>query len=351
MDSINVAVKDNFIKDIEVLKKNLFKNYWHIEKMVLNKLNKEGSEYFIQNNYYDILGKFDSTLEVYCQICEKIDTDIPLLTSYLHLNDIKNVKKQYEKYKQSGSKIAYIYKDFYKYMDSGKCLESKYISIKYDKRVEQFANVVFEHVNDIETFINHEWKYLLPPKIRVIFLYSDGPWPYNPNLNETYMAVKSVPISNSKEVAGSIVHETFHLVNTHLLEQKCNFNIEMGLNSFKFLDEGYAELIQSKFMNRQNENREDIDEYSKNILLTDLFDINELKTKWVELFSNQDVHIYKLACSFAYFLEDKYGKEKHKGLFLPTEEITENSWLEYVEHYFDQSLDRLIDEWRKKIIQ
>lgn len=344
-----VEGKDSFLNDIEKLKKDLFKNYWQLEKIVVLKLEKEGSEYFIKNSCYDILGKFDSTLEVYCQICEKLNADAPLLTSYLHLNDIQNVKKQYELMKNG--EIAFIYKEFHKYKNSGKTLESRYLSIKFDKRVEEFANAVFTHVNDIEEFITQEWKGLLPPKIRAMLLYSDGPMPYNPNLNETYMPVKSIPISSSKDVAGLIVHETFHLVNTCLLEQKCKFDIDWGMNSFKFLDEGYAQLIESKFMNKQNINREGMDEYSKNIVLANAFDFKELKTKWIELFSNPDVHIYNLAYSFAYFLEDKYGEEKHKALFLPTANIPEYSWLEYVENYFSLSIDDLIEEWKHQIIQ
>ncbi|MGL1891253.1 MAG: hypothetical protein OCD02_06465 [Spirochaetaceae bacterium] len=340
--------KDGFLIDIEELEKNFFKNYWEIEKLVVNKLDTEGSEYFITNNCYYILGKFDSTLEVYCQICEQVDTDAPLLTSYFHLNDIKNVEKQYRKYEESGSEIAYIYKEFYKYKDSENTLESKYISIKFDERASEFANAVFTHVINIEEFITQEWKGLLPPKIRAIFLYSDGPIPYNANLNETYMPVKSIPLSSVKQFAAYIVHETFHLVNTCLLEQKCKFNIEMGMNSFKFLDEGYAQLIESRFMNTLNENREEIDKYSKNIVLDNSFDFYELKTKWIELLS---VHTNNLAYSFAYFLDDKYGREKHKALFLPKKVIHEDSWLEYVENYFGLSIDNLIDEWKQQIIQ
>jgi len=288
---------------------------------------------------------------VYCQICEKLTeyNRANLLTSYLHLNDTENVKKQYELMRND--KNAFVYKEFYKYKDSGKTLESKYISIKFDERVEEFANAVFTHINDIEEFITKEWKGLLPPKIRVMLLYSDGPGPYNSNLNETYLPVKSRPISSSIDEAGGIVHETFHLVNINLLGQKCIFNIDWGMNSFKFLDEGYAQLIESKFMNTYSKNRELMDGYSIQIVFANSFDFKELKTKWTELFSSPDVKIYYLAYSFAYFLEDKYGVEKHKALFLPTENILEDSWLAYVENYFGLSMDDLIEEWKQKLIQ
>jgi len=346
-----VQKKDAYLKKIEDLNKDFFKNYEEIEKVVLSKLEKEGSEYFIKNNCYDILGKYESTLELYCQICEKLNFDNTggLLTSYLHLNDTGNVKKQYEL--MQNDENAFIYKEFHKYQDAGIVLESKYISIKYDKRVKAFANAVFTHVNDIETFITQEWNGLLPPKIRVILLYSDGPGPYNPNLNETFLAVKSRPISSSLEVAGHIVHETFHLVNINLLGQKCKFDIDNAMNSFKFLDEGSAQLIESKFMNTFNEYRIEADDYSKKIVISNSFDFKDLKTKWFELFSSPDVHIYNLAYSFAYFLEEKYGEEKYKTLFLPTTKISEDNWLEYVENYFGLSVDELIEEWKQKLKQ
>ena len=346
-----VKTKDPYLKAIEKLNEDFFRNYSKMETLILSKLEKEGSEYFIKNNCYDILGKFESTLEVYCQICEKLNIDNTggLLTSYLHLNDIENVKKQYDL--MQNDQNAFIYKEFHKYKDSGKVLESKYISIKYDKRVEEFANAVFTHVNDIEGFITQEWKGLLPPKIRVILLYSDGPGPYNINLNETYLPVKSRSINSSLEVAGNIVHETFHLVNTNLLEQKCKFETGMEINSFKFLDEGYAQLIESKFMNKFNENKRGIDEYSKKIVLANSFDFKELKTKWSDIFSSPDVYIYNLAYSFAYFLEEKYGEDKYKALFLPTTNTSEDSWLEYVENYFGSSIDDLMVEWKQKLKQ
>ncbi|MBI9066974.1 MAG: hypothetical protein JEZ09_06755 [Salinivirgaceae bacterium] len=347
----NGVEKEDYLKTIEELNKDFFKNYWEIEKIIVSKLEKEGSEYFIENNCYEILGKFESTLEVYCQICEKLNIDNKggLLTSYLHLNDIENVKKQYEL--MQTDEIAFVYKEFYKYEDSGKLLESKYISIKFDKRVEEFANAVFTHINAIEEFIIQEWEGLLPPKTRVMLLYCDGPGPYNSNLNETYLPIKSRSISSSKKEAGGIVHEIFHLVNIQLLGQKCKFDIDWGMNSFKFLDEGYAQLIESKFMNTFNENREGVDEYSKKIVIANSFDFKELKTKWGELFSSSDVKIYYLAYSFACFLEDKYGEEKHKALFLPVANIPENSWLEYVESYFGLTVDDLIEEWKQKLIQ
>lgn len=343
--------KDDFLETIEELQKDNFKNYWEIEKIIVRKLEKDGSEYFIENDCFEILGKYESTLKAYCQICEiqREINRVNLLTSYLHLNDTENVKKQYEL--MQNDKNAFIYKEFHKYKDSGKKLERKYISIRFDGKVEEFANAVFSYADEIEDFITKEWEGLLPPKTRVMLLYCDGPGPYNSNLNETYLPVKSRPISSSKKEAGAIVHETFHLVNINSLEQKSKFDIDWGMNSFKFLDEGYAQLIESKFLNTYIENRKMVDDYSRQILLTTSFDFKELKTKWKELFSSPDVQIYYLAYSFAYFLEDKYGTEKHKALFLPTENIIEVSWLAYVENYFGLSMDDLIEEWKQKLIQ
>ncbi len=343
--------QDTYFKNIEELKKDFFKNYYKIEKIITDKLEKESSAFFIVNNCYEILGKYESTLEAYCKICEtqKEVNRVTLLTSYLHLNDTENVKKQYEL--MQNDKNAFVYKEFHKYKDSGKTLESKYVSIKFDERVEEFAYAVFTYINDVEEFITQEWEGLLPPKISVMFLYSDGPGPYNSNLNETYLPVKSRPISSSRKEAGGIVHETFHLVNINLLQQKCKFDIEWGMNSFKFLDEGYAYLIENKFLKTNIENRKKVDDYSRQILLTTSFDFKELKTNWKELFSSPDVITHHFANSFAYFLEDKYGEEKHKALFFPTKNVVQENWLAYVENYFDSSLDNLIDEWKQSLLQ
>lgn len=341
--------KDNYLKTIEELENDFFKNYWEIENLILEKLEMEGSSFFIENNCYDILGKFESTLPIYCEISEKLNTEnhVDLLTSYLHLNDTANVRKHYNLIKDYPN--AFIYKEFSNYHDSGVILEGKHISIKYDKRVEAFANAVFEHVNVIEDSMNQEWNGLLPPKIRVILLYSDGPGPYNINLNETYLSVKSRPISSSIDVAGHIFHETFHLVNSNLFNKNSGFEIGMDISSFKFLDEGYAQLVESKFKNTHNSNRSFVDRYSKNLLLTNSFDFKNLKTHWSELFSSQEIYIYSLAFSFSYFLEEKYGEDKLKALFLPKEKLMEDSWEEYTANYFGASIDTLIEEWKLKL--
>lgn len=197
--------------------------------------------------------------------------------------------------------------------------------------------------------MDQEWKGLLPPKVRVILLYTDGPGPYNINLNESYLPVKSSPVGNSIQVAGHIVHETFHLVNSNLFEQNSHLEIGMDVNSFKFLDEGYAQIVESKFMNTLDEKRELVDGYTRELLLKDTFEFKDLRSKWSELFSNQEESIYTLACSFSYFLEDKYGEEMLKRLFIPQSKLEEDSWVEYVENYFDAPINVLIEEWKQKI--
>lgn len=344
--------QDDFLLTVEELQKDYFNNYQEIEKIVSTKLEKDGADYFIENDCYEILGKFESTLEAYCQICEKIDVENKggLITSYLHLNDTANVRKTYERMGEDQS--SFMFKEYHKYRDSGKELESKYVSIRYDEREEDFANALYAHIEDMEAFIEKEYQGLLPPDIRVILMHHDGACPYNFNLNETYMAVKSMPIEKSKEMAAAISHETFHLVNMNLLGQKCSFEINWKMNSFKFLDEGYAQLIQSKYQGTYTENRTRVDEYSKNIVLKNSFDFEGLRTRWVELFSQHDiVDTYSLAFSFAYFLEDKYGAEKFKALFLPTDEVQENTWVAYVENYFGNSIDELMNEWKQGLIQ
>ena len=62
IDNNLVNKNDTYLKTIEELNQYFFKNYEEIEKLVLNQLKKEGSEYFIKNNCYDILGRFESTL-------------------------------------------------------------------------------------------------------------------------------------------------------------------------------------------------------------------------------------------------------------------------------------------------
>lgn len=342
---------DTYLNTIKGLEKDFFNNYWEIENLILTKLKNEGPAYFIENNCYEILGKYESTLAVYCQICEQINAgnSADLLTSYLHLNDTENVKRQYEL--MQNDQNAFIYQEFHKYQDSGRVLEGKYVSIKFDERVEAFANAVFTHVDSIENAMTQEWDGLLPPKVRVILLYSDGPGPYNINLNESYLPVKSMSINNSINVAGHIFHETFHLVNSNLFDQNSNFEIGMDVNSFKFLDEGYAQLVESKFKKQFDLNRANVDRYSRDLALANSFDFKDLKSKWSELFSSQEVSIYTLAYSFSYFLEEKYGEEKLKALFLPQEKLSENSWEEYLKNYFDTTIDDLIEEWKQQLKQ
>jgi len=333
---------NNIIKKIEVLNQDFNKNYGEIEKLLVSTLQKEGKEFFIKNKYYQILGRFEPTLKIYCEIVEELrDENCDLLFSYLHLNDIENVKKQQEKIKDDPN--YFIFQYFHEFEDSKKTMSSKLISIKYDQRVDEYAQAVFENVHQAEEFINNEWKDFAPPIIRVIFLNSNGPGPYNPNMNETVFQVKSVPKSEAIKAIVGIVHETFHFSNIYAIDKMSTFGTDWGMNSFKLLDEGYAQLIQQKFVNSQQKGRKFADISAKNVILEGKFDLKDLKTRWIELFSSNDVSIYTLALSFAYFLEDRYGKEKHKNLFFPIAPIAEDSWLKYVNNYFGTDLDSLID--------
>ncbi|MCK4980891.1 MAG: hypothetical protein KAS62_10880, partial [Candidatus Delongbacteria bacterium] len=341
-------MKDKYLEKMEEWNKDFFKNYLKMEKKILAQLKKYGQEYFILNDCYQILGRFEPTLETYCEICEKLGkNEGNLLQHYLHLNDIPNVKKQQKFIK--GSEHYFIYKDFHKYQDSGEVLESKYVSIKYDKRIEKLANMVFEQTGLIDKFITKEWKGMLPPKVRVIFMNHNGPGPYNGDLNETYLPVKGMNKSDVVNMAGDIVHETFHLANCEIIK-KTKFGYDWGMNSFKLLDEGYAQLIQYKFIGENANTKKKTDYYSQQTAIKRAFNFYDMKDKWTKLFSENKTNIYALALSFAYFLEDKFGHDKFKNIFFPLQDVKEDSWLEYTENYFGHKIDDLIKEWKQGVI-
>lgn len=340
-------MKDEFQKQIEKQYKNFFKNYWEMEKTVISQLKNKGHVYFLDNRHMiEYLRMFEPTLKDFCEICEKIGHNQGwLLNEYLHINDMKNVKVQLKFWKPYPQYS--IYKDWGKYQDSGNVLESKYLSIKYDRRVERFAQWVFEKAKDIDKFIEQEWKGIHPPKIRVFFMAHKGAAPYDRFLNATYLPVKSEKKVDVLLRTSTIIHETFHLINSHLITQKAKFKYDWNMNSFKLLDEGYAQLIQFKFTNNTYDERKRVDYYSLKILKDDDFNISDLQDKWAELFNEkQEIAIYELALSFSFFLENKFGHEKLKNVFLPKKKIKENSWLEYVVNYFGNKISDLLDEWK-----
>jgi len=339
-------MQDNYLSTIEELNQNFFKNYWEMEKIVVAKLAEEGQQYFIDNKCYDILCKFEPTIKAYCEIMEKLNEKPGwLLEFYMHLNDMENVKKHMELLKDDPQ--CFIYNNFQNYQDSGRILGNKLITIKFDHRITEFAEQLHEFVNGAEIFMNQEWGNLLPPKIRVILIDSEGWGPYNADLNEMYFPVRNRPV---QQIAGDIVHETFHFINSYLIRKASGFKCTAEENSFKFLDEGYAYIVEDKFSNNREKYRPTADNYAKEIAVAGSFNFLDLKSKWVELFSAKEIRIYLLAESFVYFLEDKFGAEKLKNLFLPKSKIEENSWLEYVENYFGAELDVLIEEWKQKLI-
>jgi|GEM_PF-4362791 len=343
-------MKDEFQNQIEKLNKDFFRYYWEMEKILVSQLKKEGQEYFLNNREYIIhLSRFEPTLKDFCEICEKTGNTGGLFLSYLHLNDIENVKIHLKKGKDSPH--HFIYKDFHKYQDSGKVLKSKYISIKYDKRVERFTNWVYEKTGEIDKFLEKEWKGMLPPVIRVIFMAHRGPGPYNIYLNETYLPVKGMKKKDVLSGVRDIFHETFHLTNTNMIKKNANFEYDWNMDSFKLLDEGYAQLIELKFGHDDKEKRKRTDYYSWGIASEGVFNFYDLKDKWAELFSkDQKIDTYSLALSLSYFLEEKFGHEKLKNLFFPKKKIKENTWLEYAENYFGNKMTDLIDEWKAYLI-
>jgi len=340
-------MQDNYLSTIEELNKDFFKNYWEMEKIIVAKLAKDEQQYFIDNKCYDILGKFEPTIKAYCEIMEKLNEKPGwLLEFYMHLNDMENVKKHQELLKDDP--LCFIYNDFQNYQDSGRILGNKLISIKFDHRITEFAEQLHDYANGAETFMKQEWVNLLPPKIRVILIDSEGWGPYNADLNEMYFPVQNRSVSR---IAGDIVHETFHFINSYYIRKASSFKCSAEENSFKFMDEGYALLIDDKYSNKTEEHRIISDKYAKEIAVAGSFNFLDLKSKWVELFSAKEIIIYRLARSFVYFLQDKFGAEKLKNLFLPNSKIEEKSWLEYVENYFGRELDVLIEEWKQNLVK
>ncbi len=338
--------KDPYLDKIKKLNKNFFRNYWEMEKLIVAQLEKEGKDYFIKNDCFDILGRFEPTVKVFCEILEELGyANGGIVDFYLHSNDMKNVKIQIEKGKDNPNFA--VYKDFHRYQDTGEELRSKYISIRYDKGVEKFAKWVFEQAERVDDFFDKEWKGFLPPVIRVIFMNHRGNGPYNPDLNETYLPVKGMNKIWVEFMIGAIVHETFHLVNAELIKRNSIFGYDSQMNSFKFLDEGYAQLIQAKFSNNSVDERIKADYYSRKTTIKGEIDFSDLLDNWWEAKG----YMYALALSFAYFLEDKFGADKHKKLFLPSKKIKENSWRDYVENYFSQKIDDLVDEWKEEVVK
>jgi len=352
---------DSFLSKLQTLKRDFFKNYYELEEMVDLKLQLNGAEYFIKNNCYSILGKFESTLSEYCKICSELyeskifDDDFGLLLSYLHLNDVKNVKRIKNLMKKKKDNYYFIIKDYDGFQCSCENLKGNIVSIKFDKRVENFAKYIFEDIPKVEEFIISEWKSLLPPRIFITLLYCDGPGPYNANMNASYFPVKSMKnIKKHKELyTAGIIHETFHLVNYNLVNNKCRFQVDDETYAYKFLDEGYAELIESKYLDCTIKKRTFADEYTRKIIKKNQFKLDDLKNKWDELFNDEVNHLsistYRLATSFAFFLKDKFGEEKYKNLFIMVPEYHADSWIEYVEKYFQFKLDDLMEEWKIKI--
>jgi menaquinone-dependent protoporphyrinogen IX oxidase len=341
-------MKDKYLDKMEEWNENFFKNYKKMEKKIVVQLEKYGQQYFILNDCYQLLGRFDPTIKAYCEVCEMLGkNEGGLLQYYLHLNDIPNVKIQ-QKFLEN-SQHYLIYKDFDKYQDSGEVLKSKYVSIKYDKNIEEIANLVFEKTGKIDRFIAKEWKGLLPPVFRIIFMNHTGQRSFNAELNETYLPVKGMKKSDVKHLVEDIVAEIFHLISSEII-MKTKFGYDLSMNSFRLLDEGYLQLVQFNFNKEKDDTKKRIEYYSREIVVKGVLNFYDMKDKWTKLLDDNSINIYDLVISFAFFLEDKFEYEKFKKIFFPVEDLEENSWLEYAENYFGHKINHLIDEWKQALI-
>ncbi|MDA3885613.1 MAG: hypothetical protein PF638_08475 [Candidatus Delongbacteria bacterium] len=337
-------MKDKYLEKMAEWNVNFFKNYKKMEKKIVAQLDKKGDEYFILNDCYQMLARFEPTFKKYCEICEKLGkNEGNLLHHYLHLNDMDKVVEQQKFLKNDPNYSKY--KEFHKYQDSGEILENKYVSIRYDERVENIASWLFEKSGKIGRFVAKEWKGMFPPEIRIMVLDESGVASFNSELNKVYLPVKDVKKYDILNISGKIIHEVFNMISSEIIS-KSKFGYDKGMNSFKLLEEGYAQLIQYKFDNRDLDKIKKVDYYSRSIAIKGNFNFYEMKNKWDELFNKNKIDLYYLSLSFAFFLDNKFEDEKYKKLFFPINHMEEKSWLNYTEKYLNSKIDDLIDEWK-----
>ncbi|MBS3742214.1 MAG: hypothetical protein KGY75_08765 [Candidatus Cloacimonetes bacterium] len=340
------------------LMKNIYGNQEKIENLIILQLNEAELDFFKDSKY--VLGRFESTLNQFCKICEnnieKLNNNmlVLLLLSYVHLNDLKNAKRIRKVLKEKGmDKERPTWLDGVDdFQPSENIFKGKYITAKYDKRIEDLGKFLIKDFDKIEEFIVKEWGNILPKKMFFNLIDNVGPSPFNGLLYEAYFKVghfyKSEFIRDY--LSSTIVHEIFHFHRSNYLI----YNIDdTQIGPFKFIDEGYAEWKRTEYLKKHSEYKIYADNCAYHMLGSNLFELSNLKDKWFKvMFDFLNFPIYETATSFTYFLEDKFGYDKINKIFNAIPDYPEiKTWTDYLKTYFESDLINLMQEWKNKILE
>ena len=350
--------KNEFWEKYYKLMINIYGNQEKIENLIILQLKEAGLDFFKDSEH--VLGRFESTLNQFCKICEnnieKLNNNmlVFLLLSYVHLNDLKNAKRIRKILKEKGmDKERPTWLDGVDdFQPSENIFKGKYITAKYDKRIEDLGKFLIKDFDKIEEFIFNEWGNILPKKMFFNYIDNVGPSPFNSLLYDAYVKVghfyKSEFIRDY--LSSTIVHEIFHFHRSNYLIYNIN-DTQMG--PFKFIDEGYAEWKRTEYLKKHSEYKIYTDNCAHHMLGSNLFELTDLKDKWFKvMFDFLNFPIYETATSFTYFLEDTFGYDKINKFWESIPNYPEiKTWTDYLKFYLEKDLIDLMKEWKKIILK
>jgi len=241
------------------------------------------------------------------------------------------------------------------YQPSEKKIQSKIITCKYDKQIEELGIFLLQDLDKIEQFVTKEWGDMLPGKMYFNLVDSIGPSPFNSCLNDAYFKVGHYFKSNfiKEYFSSTIVHEIGHYVESNYLK-RASFQItNEEISSYKFIAEGYQEWKRTEYIDKHNEYGIYADNCAFHMLSSSFFILNDLIEQWIKImFDYLNFPIYETATSFTYFLEKKLGYDKINNIFKSIHDYSNaKNWNDYLNGYFNRELIDLMNEWKKEIIE
>jgi hypothetical protein len=352
----------SFYRDqTESLFKSLKINLDNLENELNENLDPDTLEFITKSDLVEILAKFESTLEEYCQIMlERIDSldsehlQVLLFTLH-HLNKMEEVELVHQKMK-TDVELFNSFQCYSEFKQSDNIIKGEFIHVRYDENLENIVPFLLSDIDKIESFLLKHWKQKNPPNIYVTLLDTINQNYYNPYLHESFIPIGQYYSSNYNKIKLSklIIHDFLKFTNITNIESISGLSLTVNdLPKFRFIEEGFTIWNENEYEEVHFGASYYANYCAYHLLKSGIINLDDIGVKWF----SDDISKYfptakELGTSFIYYLIDRFGVEKVLDFFGEEhQDVRLLTWNDYIIYYFQNPFSELRADWKKYIFE